>query len=128
MPTKAHIKQRQSLGYLMQHLGDAPGYKVWVEQNWNSYESNQLFLAEVIQSLELTPQEMWLSHLACYNLLEKMISDTSKVTRVEVIDSNSRAYTNYHCKNVHVDFQDNDRTIKVFLKNNKDDNQTLKNT
>jgi len=33
MPTKAHIKQRQSLGYIMQHLGDAPGYKVWVEQN-----------------------------------------------------------------------------------------------
>ena len=31
MPTKAHIRSRQALGYLMQHLEDAPGYSVWVE-------------------------------------------------------------------------------------------------
>lgn len=93
MPTKAHIKQRQSLGYIMQHLGDAPGYKVWVEQNWNSYESNQLFLAEVIASLELTPQEMWLSHLACYNLLETMISDTSSVTMHKTNWASTESYS-----------------------------------
>lgn len=71
MPTKAHIKSRQSLGYLMQHLGDAPGYSVWIESNGNSYESNMRFLKEACDNLELTPEEMWLSHLACYNLIEK---------------------------------------------------------
>ena len=38
------------------------------------------------------------------------------VTRVEVIDQDGRSYTNHHKDNkVELSFQDNDRTLKVFL-------------
>lgn len=40
-----------------------------------------------------------------------------KVTRVEVIDSSGRAYTQYNVKDVQISIQDNERTLKVFLKN-----------
>lgn len=48
------------------------------------------------------------------------IMDTSKVTRVEVIDHQSepvigRAYTKYNCQNVEAVLQDNDRTLKIFI-------------
>ena len=42
--------------------------------------------------------------------------DTSKVTRVEVIDENWRAYINFKSNNsVSISLQDDDRTIKVFI-------------
>jgi hypothetical protein len=47
-------------------------------------------------------------------------NNTSKVNRVEVIQHsdpyNGRAYTNYDCKDVEIEFQDNGRTLKIFLK------------
>jgi hypothetical protein len=47
-------------------------------------------------------------------------NDVSKVTRVEVIQHsepyNGRAYTNYNAKDVEIQFQDNGRTLKIFLK------------
>lgn len=39
------------------------------------------------------------------------------VTRVEVIDSSGRAYTKYGAIDVYISVQDNERTLKVFLKN-----------
>lgn len=42
--------------------------------------------------------------------------NTEKVTRVEVIDSNGRVYTNYNCKDVEIQLQDGEKTLKVFLK------------
>ena len=44
-----------------------------------------------------------------------------KVTRVEVIDSLGRAYTNYNCSNVEIQFQDEERTLKIFLTNNSNE-------
>jgi hypothetical protein len=47
-------------------------------------------------------------------------NDTSKVNRVEVIQHsepfNGRAYTNYNAKDVEIQFQDNGKTLKIFLK------------
>ena len=40
-----------------------------------------------------------------------------KVTRVEVIDSRGRAYMEYNAADVQVSFQDDEKTLKVFLKN-----------
>ena len=40
-----------------------------------------------------------------------------KVNRVEVIDSNGRTYAEYNAKDVKIDFQDGERTMKVFLTN-----------
>lgn len=38
-----------------------------------------------------------------------------EVTRVEVIDKTGRAYTNMKATNVKISFQDDNRTIKVFI-------------
>jgi hypothetical protein len=47
-------------------------------------------------------------------------NNTSKVNRVEVIQHspphNGRAYTNYNAKDVEIQFQDDGRTLKIFLK------------
>jgi hypothetical protein len=44
------------------------------------------------------------------------IQDYPKVTRVEVI-GDGREYTNTKCSKVQISFQDDGRTIKVFLVN-----------
>jgi len=47
-------------------------------------------------------------------------NNTSKVRRVEVIQHsppyNGRAYTNYDAKDVKIEFQDDGKTLKIFLK------------
>jgi len=41
-------------------------------------------------------------------------------TRVEVIDENGRSYVNWNKDNkVEISMQDDDRTIKIFITNNK---------
>jgi len=45
--------------------------------------------------------------------------NTDKITRVEVIDTGGRAYTNNHAYDVEISFQDDNRTLKIFLKNRK---------
>jgi hypothetical protein len=51
---------------------------------------------------------------------EEPKQETSKVTRVEVIQHsppyNGRAYTNYNAKDVEIQFQDDNTTLKIFLK------------
>lgn len=51
---------------------------------------------------------------------EMATKDSSKVTRVEVIQHsdpyNGRAYTNYAAKEVEVQYQDNNTTLKIFCK------------
>ena len=47
-------------------------------------------------------------------------NDTSKVKRVEVIQHsppyNGRAFTKYNAKDVEIQFQDDGRTLKIFLR------------
>ena len=51
---------------------------------------------------------------------KQQIIDASKINRVEVIQHsepfNGRAYTNYRAKDVEIQFQDNNETLKIFLK------------
>jgi hypothetical protein len=47
------------------------------------------------------------------------VSDISKVTRFEVIDESGRSYTR-HNSNVELSYQDDGRTLKVFI--NKEEN------
>lgn len=50
------------------------------------------------------------------------MKDTKKVTRVEVIDNSGRAYINSHPDNtVMVSFQDDGRTLKIFITKTKKD-------
>ena len=48
--------------------------------------------------------------------------DTTKVTRVEVIDDDGRSYTKWNVFDVQIMLQDDNRTLKVFLKENKNEN------
>ena len=72
---------------------------------------------------EIQPEQIWneekkkgLKEL----IQEYRQNDTSKVTRVEVIQHsepyNGRAYTNYNAKDVEIQFQDRGKTLKIFLK------------
>jgi len=48
--------------------------------------------------------------------------DTSKVTRIEVINHQDnpigRVYTKYDCQNVELQLQDDNRTLKIFITKN----------
>jgi hypothetical protein len=39
----------------------------------------------------------------------------AKITRVEVIDDSGRAYANLNVKGVQLDYQDDERTLKIFV-------------
>jgi hypothetical protein len=69
-----------------------------------------------------TPQEM-LDEQDDFNKSCELTDNTfvlPKVTRVEVIQHsepyNGRAYTNYNAKDVELQYQDNGKTLKIFLK------------
>ena len=51
--------------------------------------------------------------------LEKVNRVEIKVNRVEIIDEKWIIYTNNFCKNIRLDFQDNDRDLKIFLENDE---------
>ena len=55
-----------------------------------------------------------------YTQCQEDMADISKVTRFEVIDENGRAYTEHYCK-VELSYQDDGRTLKVFIKPLKQD-------
>jgi len=50
---------------------------------------------------------------------QQQFNDTSQVTRVEIIQHsepyNGRAYTNYNAKDVEIQLQDDNKTLKIFL-------------
>jgi hypothetical protein len=52
-----------------------------------------------------------------------MIMDTSKVTRVEVINHQDeplgRVFTKYNCKDVELQLQDEGKTLKIFFNKEK---------
>jgi hypothetical protein len=43
------------------------------------------------------------------------VESKPKINRVEVIDQNGRAYTNYSVENVKILIQDDGKTMKIFL-------------
>ena len=62
-----------------------------------------------------------------YTQCQEDIADTSKVTRFEVIDENGRVYVKNSLYNCHLElsYQDDGRTLKVFIKPNKQDNEHI---
>lgn len=50
-----------------------------------------------------------------YNQCQEDMSKDQTLTRFEVIDENGRAYTEHYCK-VELSYQDDGRTLKVFIK------------
>ena len=43
------------------------------------------------------------------------LNDVEKVTRLEVIDESGRAYVRWNLESIQVSFQDNNRTLKIFV-------------
>jgi hypothetical protein len=59
--------------------------------------------------------------LLCYEKARKEIIINS-INRVEVIDENGRSYVNWKENNiVDLSYQDNNRTLKIFIKDDKND-------
>ena len=48
--------------------------------------------------------------------IENALSALPKITRVEVIDGAGRSYSKLNVKDVELSFQDDERTLKIFLK------------
>lgn len=48
--------------------------------------------------------------------LSQFHSEKEEVIRVEVIDSNGRQYVNYNVNSIEVSMQDEDKTMKIFVK------------
>jgi hypothetical protein len=63
-----------------------------------------------------------LAYIDGYTQCQEDMAKDQTVTRFEVIDENGRAYTEHYC-NVELSYQDDGRTLKVFVKQlNKQDN------
>jgi len=58
-----------------------------------------------------------------YLQCQEDMADISKVTRFEVIDENGRVYVKNSLYNCHLElsYQDDGKTLKVFIKSNKQD-------
>jgi hypothetical protein len=58
-----------------------------------------------------------------YTQCQEDMVDNSKVTRFEVIDENGRVYVKNSLYNCHLElsYQDDGKTLKVFIKSNKQD-------
>ena len=66
-------------------------------------------------------KEYVLGYTTAYTQCQEDMADISKVTRVEVIDEYGRRYTKHNCK-VELSYQDDGRTLKVFINSlNKQD-------
>ena len=81
-------------------------------------------LAEKNFPIEEYPTNEGFEHFAYkqgYIQCQENMSDTSKVTRFEVIDENGRVYVKNSLYNCHLElsYQDDGRTLKVFIKSNK---------
>lgn len=83
---------------------------------------------EIIEKIEGLYDQAWSSnigsneaeleykHLVADWIL-KQTKDNSKVTRLEVIDSKGRQYVAHGCSDVELSYQDEGRTLKIFLEN-----------
>lgn len=47
-------------------------------------------------------------------------NETSHVTRLEVIDNDGRSYVKYNIDKIQFSLQDDDRTLKLFVKHDSD--------
>lgn len=54
-----------------------------------------------------------------HQLIENYFKQFTNITRVEVIDKNGRSYSNWNDENnVSISFQDENRTLKIFITKN----------
>jgi hypothetical protein len=49
------------------------------------------------------------------------VEELERVTRVEVIDGHGRSYVHYNADLVEYSIQDNGRTLKIFIKDKRED-------
>ena len=67
------------------------------------------------KELEIALTTYTVAYKKGYTQCQEDMADTSKVTRFEVIDTNGRVYQKWNC-NVELSYQDDGRTLKVFIK------------
>ena len=83
-------------------------YRRFVNYEWNEVgDGMQKSILDAIETALKEGRKLATCNGSCSYL--------PKCTRVEVIDKRGRSYTNYDCKNVEMQMQDEDRTLKVFI-------------
>ena len=53
------------------------------------------------------------------NIIDVNQMELKKISRLEVIDSKGRSYSNWNCKHLDLSLQDNKRTLKIFVEEKK---------
>jgi hypothetical protein len=74
------------------------------------------------KELEIATTTYTVAYKKGYTQCQEDMADNSKVTRFEVIDENGRVYTKHNCT-IELSYQDDSRTLKVFIKALKYNNQ-----
>lgn len=69
------------------------------------------YIKQLIKEAKREHHKCW---AGCIHNLDKAVKD--KVTRIEVIDDSGRSYTNWDVQDIKFSFQDDDRTLKIFVK------------
>lgn len=83
--------------------------------------SKQTAVEFLLDNMHYSTSTKWQDIIEQAKKMEKeQIFNFLKINRVEVIQHsppyNGRAYTNYDAKDVEIQFQDNNETLKIFLK------------
>jgi len=74
------------------------------------------------KELEIATTTYTVAYKKGYTQCQEDMADNSKVTRFEVIDENGRVYTKHNCT-IELSYQDDSRTLKVFINELKYNNQ-----
>ena len=74
------------------------------------------------KELEIATTTYTVAYKKGYTQCQEDMANNSKVTRFEVIDENGRVYTKHNCT-IELSYQDDSRTLKVFIKALKYNNQ-----
>jgi len=74
------------------------------------------------KELEIATTTYTVAYKKGYTQCQEDMADNSKVTRFEVIDENGRVYTKHNCT-IELSYQDDSRTLKVFINALKYNNQ-----
>ena len=113
-------------GYPQSEIDDSGDYfpcRYWKKEEAKQRAANYMSLKGALDSQYIdfsNPNADKITSASTTTIKEEPKQETSKVTRIEVIQHsppyNGRAYTNYNAKDVEIQFQDDGRTLKIFLK------------
>jgi len=86
-----------------------------IEKSAIDYAKTQVIRGKNLLEWDDKPEQLIARYFTKgYTQCQEDVADILKITRFEVIDESGRLYTRHNCK-VELSYQDDGRTLKVFL-------------